>query len=298
MSTPHDTAERADVYQRVTDQIIAAIESGADNWKMPWHTTGADSFSPINAVSRRAYRGINVISLWAQAQAKGYTSGTWATYKQWQEMGAQVRKGEKSTLVVFWKFFDSKHESEDEADETTSRGCIARGYSVFNADQVDGYEAPKLPERPEVQRIADADAFFAALGGTVKHGGNRAYYSPGDDHIQMPMFESFVDALSYYGTLAHEYTHWTSHKSRCDRQLGKRFGDQAYAAEELVAELGAAYLCSTMGLTNEPRPDHAAYIQSWLNVLKSDKRAIFTAASKAQQAADWMHEKQAVAVAA
>ena len=303
MSTPHDTTERADVYQRVTDQIVQAIESGADQWKMPWNTVGTDSFSPINVASKRAYRGINILALWAQAQAKGYTSGTWATYKQWQEIGCQVRKGEKATLVVFWKFFDRREESEDSdgSDDSgtlhSSRGCVARGYHVFNADQVDGYTGAKLPDRPHAERIADAEEFFANLGGTVKHGGNRAFYRPADDCIQMPAFEQFPDPLNYYGTLAHEYTHWTGSKSRCDRQMGKRFGDDAYAAEELVAELGAAFVCSTIGIISEPRPDHAAYIQSWLKVLKADKRAIFTAASKAQQACDWMHAKQAKAVA-
>lgn len=286
MST-NNVQEKTDVYQRVTDSIVAAIEKGVGNWKMPWHTSGRDAFSPINTCSKKAYRGINTLCLWAAAQDKGYTSGEWGTYQQWQDRGAQVRKGEKATLVVFWKFANT--ETQD-GDETThgSRLLFTKGYSVFNAAQVDGYtpKSEPLPAGPE--RIAATDAFFAAVGADVRHGGNRAFYTTGDDHIQMPMLQQFTDNLSYYSTLAHEHTHWTAKAGRCDRQLGKRFGDHQYAAEELIAELGAAFVCASLGLSSEPREDHAQYIKSWLNVLKADKKAIFTAASKAQQACDWM----------
>jgi antirestriction protein ArdC len=161
---------------------------------------------------------------------------------------------------------------------------------VFNAAQMDGYNPPAEPDAPMLERIGQADAFFKGIGATIQHGGNRAYYRPSDDFIQMPPFQAFDDNVSYYSTLAHEHTHWSSHTSRCDRQLGKRFGDNAYAAEELIAELGAAFTCAHLGLSTEPREDHAQYIQHWLKVLKADKRAIFTAASKAQQACDWLKE--------
>jgi antirestriction protein ArdC len=141
------------------------------------------------------------------------------------------------------------------------------------------------------ERIACSDAFFKAIAADVSHGGNRAYYAPATDQIQMPPFPAFDENVAYYSTLAHEHTHWTSHASRCDRQLGKRFGDMAYAAEELIAELGAAFTCAHLGLSTEPREDHAQYIHSWLKVLKADSRAIFTAASKAQQATDWMFSR-------
>ena len=139
-----------------------------------------------------------------------------------------------------------------------------------------------------LERIQHADACFNVIGADVRHGGNRAYYTTSDDHIQMPPFQAFAENVSYYSTLAHEHTHWTAKSERCDRQLGKRFGDNAYAAEELIAELGAAFVCAHLGLSTEPREDHAQYINSWLKVLKADKRAIFTAASKAQQAADYL----------
>jgi antirestriction protein ArdC len=167
-------------------------------------------------------------------------------------------------------------------------GCCTRGYSVFNAAQVDDYTPKADAEIPMPERTAHADAFFTSIGATVRHGGNRAFYSSTSDHIQMPPFQAFTENVSYYSTLAHEHTHWTAPTSRCDRQLGKRFGDNAYAAEELIAELGAAFTCAHLGLSTEPREDHAQYINSWLRVLKADSRAIFTAASKAQHATDWL----------
>ena len=295
MSTSDITAtDKRDVYAHVTDQIVTAIEQGVGNWRMPWHTSGRFAFSPINVTSHKAYRGINTVCLWAAAEAKGYESGEWGTYKQWLERGAQVRKGEKSTTVVFWKFANDSAESQDAGAEhtaTNSRLLFTRGYAVFNAAQVDGYTAKTEPDMPMPERIERAEAFFQGIGATVRHGGNRAYYAPDSDHIQMPPFQAFRENVSYYSTLAHEHMHWTANPNRCDRQLGKRFGDNAYAAEKLIAELGAAFTCAHLGLSTEPREDHAQYINSWLRVLKADKRAIFTAASKAQQAADFMIQR-------
>jgi antirestriction protein ArdC len=267
---------------------------------MPWHTSGRFAFSPINVTSKKPYRGINTVCLWAAAQSKGYESGEWGTYQQWQDRGAQVRKGEKATRVVFWKFANSGNRADD-ADGTDdslptsgSRLLFTKGYSVFNAAQVDGYTPKVDTERSMPERIAQADAFFSGIGSDLRHGGNQAFYSPAGDYVQMPPFAAFRDGLSYYSVLAHEHTHWTASAARCNRELGKRFGDNAYAAEELIAELGAAFTCAHLGLTTEPREDHAQYIQSWLKVLKADKRAIFTAASKAQQAADWMMQRAGV----
>jgi antirestriction protein ArdC len=304
MSTSDNTStNQRDVYASVTAQIINAIENGVSNWHMPWHTSGRFAFSPINVTSKKPYRGITPVCLWAAAEAKGYESGEWGTYKQWQEHRAQVRKGEKSTTVVFWKFANNAQEDQNGEDEhlsTGSRLLFTRGYSVFNAAQVDGYTPKPEPEIPMLERIQLADACFQSIGADVRHGGNRAYYSPVSDHIQMPPFPAFTENVSYYSTLAHEHTHWTAKSERCDRQLGKRFGDNAYVAEELIAELGAAFVCAHLGLSTEPREDHAQYINSWLKVLKADKRAIFTAASKAQQAADYLiqHSERTAEVAA
>jgi antirestriction protein ArdC len=294
MSISDNTStDKRDVYATVTAQIINAIEQGVGNWRMPWHTSGRYAFSPINTTSKKPYRGINTVCLWAAAEAKGYESGEWGTYKQWQERGAQVRKGEKSTTVVFWKFANNAQESQDDDEHPSSgsRLLFTRGYAVFNAAQVDGYSPKAEREETTPERIARAGAFFEGIGADVRHGGNRAYYSPMTDHIQMPPLAAFFESVSYYSTVAHEHNHWTAKAERCDRQLGKRFGDSAYAAEELIAELGAAFVCAHLGLSTEPREDHAQYIQSWLGVLKADKRAIFTAASKAQQACDWLVER-------
>jgi antirestriction protein ArdC len=291
MSNIDNTAiNKRDVYATVTAQIINSIEQGVGTWRMPWNTSGRYAFSPINVTSKKPYRGINTVCLWAAAEAKGYEAGEWGTYKQWQDRGGQVRKGEKSTLIVFWKFANDSAESQDDGEHSASgsRLLFTRGYSVFNSAQVDGYSPTVEPDMPMPDRIERAEAFFQGIGATVRHGGNRAYYAPDSDHIQMPPFQAFRENVAYYSTLAHESTHWTANPHRCDRQLGKRFGDNAYAAEELIAELGAAFTCAHLGLSTEPRADHAQYINSWLKVLKADKRAIFTAASKAQQACDWL----------
>jgi antirestriction protein ArdC len=292
MSNNENTAtEKQDVYSRVTSQIINAIEQGVSIWRMPWHTSGKFAFSPINVTSKKPYRGINTVCLWAAAQSKGYERGEWGTYQQWQERGAQVRKGEKATLVVFWKFANNTTDSQDgeeHASNSSSRLLFTRGYSVFNAAQVDGYTAKPDADAPIEQRIESAEQFFSRINARVIHLGNRAFYSPADDAITLPPFAAFFTPTDYYSTRAHETGHWTAHASRCDRQLGKRFGDAAYSVEELIAELTAAFTLAHLGLSTTPREDHAQYIASWLRVLKADKRAIFTASSKAQQAADFM----------
>lgn len=288
------TAQRIDVYTQVTNNIIAAIEAGAGDWQMPWHRSGEGLNRPVNIDTNNAYRGINVVSLWAAAQGRGFSTGTWGTYRQWQNNGAQVRKGEKASLVVFYKEFDVEEATDDGETEQCKR-LMARASWVFNADQVDGYAAPALPEpKDPVQVLDKAECFIAGTGAVVRHGGSRAFYRPSDDIIQMPEREHFLGSEtssateSYYATLLHELTHWTGHDRRCDRQFGKRFGDDAYAMEELVAELGAAFLCADLGVTLTPRPDHAAYIDNWLKVLKADKKAIFTAASQAAKATDYL----------
>lgn len=289
MSTTHD------VYQQVTDQIVRALERGAGAWEKPW-SGGAKL--PHNVASGKPYRGINVPVLWFTSQDKCYSSHLWGTYNQWQAKGAQVRKGERSTGVVYWGKVQPKAE---EGEDEKAPILFARFYNVFNADQVDGFTAPAEAASSEEQRIAHADAFFAATGAKLAHGGDRAFYRPSADTITMPPFASFAKPKSYYGTLAHEHVHWTGAKARCDRDMTGRFGDHAYAMEELVAELGAAFVCADLGIEPVPDANHAAYLQGWLDVLKADKRAIFTVASKAQQAADYLRgfsEAQAIKEAA
>ena len=291
MSTNEGTAPKADVYTRVTDAILAAIETGAGAYRMPWVVRQDKGFSPISISTVKPYRGINTVVLWAQAQTKGYASALWGTYQQWQSLGGQVRKGEHGSPVVYWGTYEAKETAEDDQDERSGRRLFCKGYTVFNLEQVDGCKLPKRfePRLSRNERIGRAESFFAAVGVEVRDGGNRAFYRPDvPAAVWMPGFDQFPEASQYYSVLAHETTHWTSHASRCDRQLGKRFGDEAYAMEELIAELGSAYAMAGLELELAPRADHAAYIESWLRVLRMDKRAILTAASKAQQAADWL----------
>jgi antirestriction protein ArdC len=278
-----------DLYARITSQIVQTIERGIDDWQMPWHVQADGVFFPTNAVSQLPYRGVNTVILWAAAQERGFDSGLWGTYRQWQALGAQVRKGERGTPIVVWKSASGIDAETEGSDEQPGRPRLfARSYTVFNVAQVDGYTPEPVPELPESERIAFADAFFTDLGATIKHGGCTAYYDRVTDHIQMPRFVSFKEPLGYYSTLAHELTHWTGAPHRLDRDLSGRFGSARYAMEELIAELGAAFLMASLGLSVVPRDDHAGYVFSWLRTLKEDSRAVFTAASRAQHAVDWM----------
>ena len=273
------------------------MRAGTRPWLKPWnaeHAAGRIT-RPLrhNGIP---YRGINVITLWMTATARGYACPIWLTYKQAQELGAQVRKGEHGELVVFASKI-TRTETTEKGDETEREIPFLKGYTVFNAEQIDNlpphFTAPAAPTLDPVQRIAHAESFFAATGADIRHGGDRAFYAVQPDRVQMPPFETFRDAESYYATLAHECTHWTKHETRLNREFGrKRWGDEAYAAEELVAELGSAFLCADLGLTPEPRADHASYIENWLRVLKNDKRAIFTAAAHAERAAAFLHGLQ------
>lgn len=284
-----------DVYTQVTDTIISAIEAGAGQWDMPWHRHGVTHTRPMNALTGKRYRGVNVLALWAAAEARGFTTGLWGTYRQWQEKGAQVRKGEKSSLVVFFKELAVDETNPETGETERGRRLIAKASYVFNATQVDGFALPEpaAPANP-AEVLSQVEAYVAATGARVAFGGEGAFYRPLTDTIHMPDRTRFVGSATssatecLYSTLLHELTHWTGIKTRCDREFGKRFGDDAYAMEELVAELGAAFLCADLGIANTPRPDHAAYISHWLTVLKADKKAIFTAASKAAQAVDYL----------
>ena len=276
-------SETRDVYSRITNKIIADLEQGVRPWHRPWnaeHTAGRIT-RPLrhNGV---AYQGINVVMLWSASVVNGYACPIWLTFKQAQQLGGNVRKGEHGELVVY-------------ADRITRTETDAKGEEV---EQCEGLPAQytgkaEAPAPPLPQRIEAADRFFAATSADIRHGGTRAYYAEGPDYVQMPPFETFKDAESHAATLAHELTHWTKHTKRLARDLGRvRYGDEGYAREELVAELGAAFLSADLGITPEVRPDYAAYIATWLTALKNDKRFIFTAASHAQRAADFLHGLQ------
>jgi len=289
--------EKANVYSRITNLIVEELEKGVRPWLKPWnaeHAAGRIT-RPLRH-NGQPYSGINVLTLWTEATAQGFSCPIWMTYKQAQELGAQVRKGEKGSPVVFADRLHRK-ETDDNGDEISREIPFLKGYTVFNCEQIDGlpahYTAPAAPVLDPVQRIEAIEQFFAKTGADIKHGGNRAYYAIQNDYVQMPPFETFRDAESYYATLAHEMTHWTRHEKRLNREFGrKRWGDEGYAAEELVAELGSAFLSADLGLTPEPREDHASYVANWLAVLKNDNRAIFTAAAHAERACGYMHSLQ------
>ncbi len=295
MTSKTQSASRADVYTRITAEIIAAIEQGAGEWRAPWFHNGTSVARPTNVASGRRYRGINTLALWLAAMGNGYSDGLWGTYRQWQTAGAQVRKSERSTTVVLWKQIKSPEPADDEGgDDGGHRRMFARAFSVFNVAQVDGYELPQSEVLPESERLAHAEAFIANLGVKAVFGGSDAYYLPSSDTVFMPEFASFRDAASFYGVWLHENGHASGAKHRLDRDLSGRFGSAAYAAEECCVEILSGLVLADLGIAHYPRPDHAAYITSWIEVLKDDPRAIFTAASKAQQAADWMHAQQPI----
>ncbi len=273
---------KTDIYETITATIIEAIETGCDKFAMPWNTT---AMFPMNAHTQRRYRGVNVLMLWAQASKFGYTAPLWATYQQWHELGAHVRKGEKSTPVVFWKFYDATDEEIKTTAELDDRPrCFARAYHVFNAAQVDAFTVPEIARLAESERIDRAEAFFRHTGLAIVEGGPRAFYDIKADEIHMPPFSAFAKPDMFYSVLGHEAVHSSGHPSRLNRELANRFGSEAYAAEELVAEIGSAFLAAELDLDTEPRRDHAPYVENWLAALRNDRRAIFAAASKAQQA--------------
>lgn len=277
------TKTKRDIHAEVTAQIIAKLEDGVAPWTKSW--TGGGFVLPRRSTGQH-YRGINIMLLMMQ----GRSSEHWFTYKQAEALGAQVRKGEKGTMVIFYKKLNIK---DKETGEPKSIPML-RAYTVFNYDQIDGlpaeYDAaPAEAVNPDVRSEA-LEAYIAATGAKVAHGGSRAYYSPTEDRVQLPDFEQFHDGIAYYGTALHELAHWTGHPSRLDR-LTKR-DSTSYATEELVAELSAAFLGASLGVEATLREDHVSYLDGWLKVLKADNKAIFKAATAAQKAVDYLDGTQ------
>jgi antirestriction protein ArdC len=291
------TRSRQDIHAEITNKLIAAIEANPGEPVMPWRKSGSALWLPANALTGKRYNGINIISLWVAAETAGYTQPLWATYRQWQQRDAQVRKGEKAALVIFYRQYDADPDPDDPGDDGKRR--VARASWVFNCAQVDGYVPPPPPEPlGPMQRIFDADRFFAATGARIVHGGQEAYYRPSTDTIHMPDEGLFTGTAtmtrgeSYFAVLGHEHIHWTGHGSRLDRNLSQRFGKAERATEELVAEVGSAFLCTELGITQDVRADHAQYLANWLQLLKDDPKAIFVAAARASQAVNYLHGLQ------
>lgn len=283
MAARKSNKPRIDVHQDVTDRIVAALEAGTRPWEKSWNGSSFAG-SPLRATGQ-AYQGINVILLWLA----GRSQQSWFTYKQAEALKGQVRKGEKGTRIVFFKPLKIK----DKATGDDKIIPLLKYYTVFNAEQIDGLPDKFYAEKIEAtsnpdSRIDAIEDFIAATGAEIAHGGGRAFYQPGTDSIQLPSFEDFHTGEAYYATALHELAHWTGAKSRLDRDLRNSFGTKDYAREELVAELTAAFLCATLGISAEPRDDHAEYLASWLKVLKEDKRAIFKASTAANKAAAFL----------
>lgn len=269
----------ASLYESVTQTIIEELETGAPPWTKVWDSQ-AGGFLPANAVSGRHYNGINVPILWAVATKRGYSTHRWLTFKQALEVGAAVRKGEKATPVVFVKKLVKEEEDADPKSIT-----VLKVFYVFNVAQVDGLPEPEpLPEREPDELYPCVEAFVKAAKVKVWHGQYEPCYMPSDDAVLIPQREAFHSDAHYYATLLHESVHWTG--PRLNRDLKNRFGSKEYAAEELVAELGAAFLCAHLGIKGELR--HAGYIGNWLQLLREDSKAIFTAAAKASEAANYL----------
>jgi antirestriction protein ArdC len=287
---------KRDIHQEVTDQIIAELEKGTAPWKRGWDKSGFTGL-PLR-VTGQAYSGINVLLLWGAAMDKGFTCPSWMTFKQAKELGGMVRKGEKGTGIVFASSFE-----KEDANGEEKRIHFLKRYTVFNVEQIDGlpekweWTAPDETEE-HTRPVEELQTFFDATGAAISHGGGRAFYSIESDSITRPPIKAFHSAQEYYGTLAHELIHWTGAKHRLDRTFGRTKGNQDYAFEELIAELGACFLCSHIG-SEVNLPNSASYVASWLAALKDDKRFIFKAASAAQKACDYaLARGQTYAIAA
>jgi antirestriction protein ArdC len=297
-----EEGERADLYARITDRIVADLEQGVRPWMKPW--SAANTTGRITRPRRHngePYSGLNVLLLWSESTARGYGSPTWMTFKQALQLEGAVRKGETGTTVIYASRFTNS-ESDGQGGEIERDIPFLKSYTVFNVAQIDGlpdhYHHAPQPLLSPVERIGHADEFFRNTGAIIRHGGNQAFYSPGSDIIQMPPFESFRDPAAYVGTLSHESCHWTAHPARVGRDLSRYAKDKTERArEELVAELGSCFLCADLGIVPElePRPDHASYLALWLSLLANDKRAIFQAAAHAQRAVNYLHSLQPIA---
>ncbi|MET1756473.1 zincin-like metallopeptidase domain-containing protein [Novosphingobium sp. RD2P27] len=275
---------RVDLYQAVTDDILSMLEAGTKPWAKPW-SGGATIPLRHNGIP---YRGINILSLWASAMRRGFASPYWLTFKQALELGGNVKKGSKGTTVVY----ANKLVIKDEETDDERRIPFLKRYTVFNAEQIEGVDG-KYPSPPAIisnpdTRDEELEVMFGRIDADLRHGGSAAFYHIRDDYIQMPAFEAFHTGDDYYATLAHEATHWAGAERRLNRKTLTSTSRADYARDELVAELGAAFLGATIGFKVEEREDHAAYIEHWLSALRNDKRAIFEAAREAQNAADYL----------
>jgi antirestriction protein ArdC len=277
--------QKFDIYADVTARILDLMEKHGTDWTKPWADGNGSGF-PISMSSDKAYTGINVLLLWAEQRS----SIEWGTYKAWQSKGAQVRKGERGTQIVYFQML----EKTDEETGQIKKIPMLKYYTVFNAEQVDGYKAESVESLPNgADKVAIADHFIARTKAHIDHNQTSAFYVPSRDMIGLPKREAFKSTDGYYSTVLHELTHWTGAKHRLDRLRDGGFGSTEYAKEELVAEIGSAFLCVKLGVTKEPREDHAKYLNNWMKALRDDKRAIVRACKLAQSAVEFLEAEVA-----
>ena len=270
-----------EIAKQVADQIVRSLENGlTGEWEKPWI---CENGIPTNAVTGKPYQGTNILAFWASEIHSGYSSNLWAGFKQWSSVGAQVRKGEKSTTGIFFQY----RKSEDK-DGKENWFPFTKTIKVFNADQVDGFEKPILDAPNKAERNTAAEQVILNTGAVITYQGDRACYSPTNDCISMPPIEAFRSTEGFYGVHFHELAHWTGAEKRLDRKIRNRFGDDEYAMEELIAELSDAITCLNLGISTHLREDHAHYIKGWLRCLKNDTKQIYFAAGKAQQATNYI----------
>ena len=291
--TVRPAPERANLYDEITTRIIAELEAGRLPWVQPWGSSGVSAplAMPKNASTGRAYSGINVLILWGAVVARGFSCQSWLTFRQALSLGGNVRKGERGTSVVYADRFvpdDEKRRARETGDDVQAIPFLKR-FTVFSTDQCEGLPEDLVtapPPVPEGLILPEVEALIRASGADLRLGGDKAYYAPALDYVQVPRPESFYEPIDWHRTALHELGHWSGHGSRLGRDLSGRFGSKKYAHEELVAELTAAFACATLGIT--PTVRHADYIGSWLEVLREDNRAVVRAASAASKAADFL----------
>ena len=292
-----DRTLRWDLHQHVTDTIVRQLEAGNIPWHDQWKKSATFAL-PVNYTTGRKYRGINIVLLWASVDEQQFTSCEWASFKQWHEKDQFVRKGEKGTKIVYYDLL------EKEKDGEVEKIPFLKSSVVFNRCQLEGYKQEQAEAndelKPVFETIRPVEEFVANTKAIIEHNPDKACYVPSEDLIRMPhpenflAHERFTQAEAYYSTLTHELVHWTGHNKRLNREKGKKFGDSTYAREELIAELGAAFLCAELQLPTAEKGNHAAYIASWLKALKDDKNLIVPAASQASKAVDYLQSLQPV----
>jgi antirestriction protein ArdC len=270
-----------DIHQTITNQIIEAMETARTSGRRLWDSQPS---LPLNLTTGKPYSGINVLMLWSAGLRHGYSSPYWLTYKQAAERGGQVRKGEHGTVCVVYKPWESTDTNAATGETETVKGAVLKSFRVFSLDQIDGIEAQTQEERPAFVAIEGAERILNASPAPIQFGGTQAFYRPSDDTIHLPAREAFINPEAFYSTALHEMCHSSGHPSRLARDFGGRFGSESYAFEELIAELGSAFLNADLGILNTTLPDHADYLSNWIAILKGDKKAILTAAAQASKA--------------